>query len=281
MVPRPGALSGRARQPLGLTQWTCLTLPPPNVSQRPARGHERRRRRRLSRSRGRTSIRRNMCRPSPSACSGSPASPARPAWRWCWPTRPPVFRRWPLYPASPRSGRRHALRLPAPDRRAAGRLAGEKSHGRAARSASIEAAYRRRALHRLEEACARTKTTMVAGRDSNLIDKHLDRPAAASQRAGHGLSRQVRRTHQRRKARRDRRKLLKADESVDALVVSALDSLAWLFNIRGDDVEVLAAGSGLCGVGRRTAARRCASIRRKITAEVRAHLGPDVGARAL
>src|SRR5262245_21713952 len=89
-------------------------------------------------------------------------------------------------------------------------------------------------LHRLEEACSRSGATMVAI-EGNLVDKvWLGQPprptapvmvypdkfagrASAAKRSEIGAA-------------------LKAD-GVDALVVSALDSIAWLFNIRGDDVE--------------------------------------------
>ena len=131
-------------------------------------------------------------------------------------------------------------------------------------------------LHRLEEACSRTGAIMVAV-DGNLIDKiwlgQPPRPTASvmvypDKFAGRSSA----------EKRREIAGALKAD-GVDALLVSALDSVAWLFNIRGDDVEfsplvlayaVLTADGG---------ATLCVDPA-KITPDVKAHLGPEVALAA-
>ncbi len=127
-------------------------------------------------------------------------------------------------------------------------------------------------LHKIEEAAVRAKATLVPI-DGNLIDKvwvgqppHPTGPAIVYPDKFAG-----RRSVEKRA---EIAKLIKAD-GYDALVISALDDIAWLFNIRGDDVEfspLLLAYAVLTSDGR---ASLCVDAR-KILPDVRAHLGPDV-----
>jgi len=67
---------------------------------------------------------------------------------------------------------------------------------------------------------------------------------------------------------------VKAD-GLDAFVVSALDSLAWLFNIRGEDVEFSPLLLGYAVLTTDGRATLCVDLD-KVSDEVRKHLGPQV-----
>jgi Xaa-Pro aminopeptidase len=131
-------------------------------------------------------------------------------------------------------------------------------------------------LAKFEESCARVGATLVPV-DGNLVDKiwtmQPPRPKAAItvwSDAFAGRTSEEKRTQI--------ASLLKAD-GLDAFVISALDSLAWLFNIRGEDVEFSPLVLGYAVLGTDGRATLCVDPA-KVTDEVRAHLGPQVALAA-
>ena len=73
--------------------------------------------------------------------------------------------------------------------------------------------------------------------DTNPVDAVWpDQPAPSRRRAGRSSDERYAGRSSRRQARRDRRLAGRAAR-LDAAVISALDSIAWLLNIRGADVE--------------------------------------------
>jgi Xaa-Pro aminopeptidase len=132
-------------------------------------------------------------------------------------------------------------------------------------------------LARIEDACAKTGAQMVA-LDDNLIDKvwsgHPARPQAPAivypeKFAGRSSA----------EKRNLVAKVVK-DQGNDAFLFTALDSIAWLFNLRGGDVEFspLLYAYGLLFADSAKAILFVDPA--KISDEVRAHLGPDVTLRA-
>ncbi len=65
-------------------------------------------------------------------------------------------------------------------------------------------------------------------------------------------------------------------KGLDTTVMTALDSIAWTFNIRGTDVSHTPVGARLCVASFWTRPLTCSSRRGKITDAVRAHLGNSV-----
>ncbi|TAL00199.1 MAG: aminopeptidase P family protein [Rhodospirillaceae bacterium] len=131
-------------------------------------------------------------------------------------------------------------------------------------------------LARLEEACARIAAKLVPV-DGNLIDKiwtnqpaHPKAPISVYPDAFAGRTAQDKRAQI--------AGLLKAD-GLDAFVISALDSLAWLFNIRGTDVEFSPLVLGYAVLDADGHATLCVDPA-KITPEVHTHLGPHVSTAA-
>ncbi len=131
-------------------------------------------------------------------------------------------------------------------------------------------------LHRLEEACAKKGAQLVALED-NLIDKvwrdHPARPQAPAivypeKFAGRSSA--------------EKRALVAkvvADQGADAFLFTALDSIAWLFNLRGGDVEfspLLYSYALLFADAKAILFVDPA----KLTNDVRAHLGADVTLKA-
>ena len=128
------------------------------------------------------------------------------------------------------------------------------------------------ALARLEDACARSGAVLVPV-DGNLVDRvWADQPAVPQ-----GQIEVYPGAHAGRSAG-DKRAVIAArlkGEGVDVFVVSALDSLAWLFNIRGADVEFSPLVLGYAVLSRTGQATLCIDPT-KISSSVRNHLGPDV-----
>ena len=128
-------------------------------------------------------------------------------------------------------------------------------------------------LHRLEEACAKKGAQLVA-LDDNLIDRvwrdHPARPQAPAivypeKFAGRSSA--------------EKRGLVAkvvADQGADAFLFTALDSIAWLFNLRGGDMEFSPLLYSYALLFAKDAKAVLYVDPAKISAEVRAHLGPDV-----
>ncbi len=127
-------------------------------------------------------------------------------------------------------------------------------------------------LHKIEEACARVKAVLVPV-DGNLIDKvwigQPPRPVAPVEIYPEKFAG---RTATQKRA--EIVGLFKAD-GIDALMVSALDSLAWLFNIRGDDVEFSPLVLGYAVLTADGRATLCVDPG-KISGDVKTQLGPEV-----
>ena len=127
-------------------------------------------------------------------------------------------------------------------------------------------------LAKLEEACARAKASLVLV-DGNLVDRiwigQPPRPTAPV--AVYPDKFAGRTSHDKRV---EIGKLLNSD-GLDAFVISALDSLAWLFNIRGEDVEFSPLVLGYAVLTADGRATVCVDPA-KVNADVRHHLGPDV-----
>jgi Xaa-Pro aminopeptidase len=127
-------------------------------------------------------------------------------------------------------------------------------------------------LAKLEEACGRAKASLVPV-PGNLIDKvWVGQPPKPLAEVAVYPDKFAGRTSADK--RTEIGGLLKAD-GVDAFVVSALDSLAWLFNIRGDDVEFSPLVLGYAVLTPDGRATLCVAPE-KVTPAVRQHLGADV-----
>jgi Xaa-Pro aminopeptidase len=128
-------------------------------------------------------------------------------------------------------------------------------------------------LARIEEACTKAGAQLVPV-ESNLVDRvwtnHPSRPSAPAivypeKFAGRSSA----------EKRNLIAKVLK-DQSLDAYLFSALDSIAWLFNIRGADVEFTPLVYSYALLFAKDARAILFVDPAKIPSEVRDHLGPDV-----
>ena len=128
-------------------------------------------------------------------------------------------------------------------------------------------------LVRVEESCTKTGAQLVAVED-NLIDRiWTDRPARPTSAAIVYPEKFAGRSSAEKRALVA--KVLK-DQGLDAFLFSALDSIAWLFNIRGGDVEFtpLVYSYALLFADTGRAVLFVDPI--KISGDVRAHLGAEV-----
>ena len=127
-------------------------------------------------------------------------------------------------------------------------------------------------LARLEDVCARISSKLVPV-DGNLIDNiWSNQPARPKAPISVYSDAFAGRTAQDKRAQIAG--LLKAD-GLDAFVISALDSLAWLFNIRGTDVELSPLVLGYAVLDADGHATLCVDPT-KIPPDVHTHLGPHV-----
>ena len=192
-------------------------------------GFDRAARRRASRT--------NMCRRARSGSPGSPASPARPARRWC--CRPGGdLRRRPLHRCRCATRSTQAIF----DDRASGRagrrrMARGQSAGRRASSAMIPWLHTPDGAERLAKALREragaeliaVEPTIRSTRSGPTGPRRRSAASAARHRAIAGEDRG-------RQARRIRRELGKQQRR-RARRAAIRNSIAWIFNIRGDDVS--------------------------------------------
>ncbi len=131
------------------------------------------------------------------------------------------------------------------------------------------------ALHTIKEIERLTETLGKSGIKLTPVETNLDRsrlagPAEAVDRAEivpHGLEYAGKSANDKI---RDVQALLK-DENIDAVLLTMLDSIAWLFNIRGGDIRHTPVALAFAIVPA-SGARRCSSIRAKVGDNVKGEL---------